>query len=102
MASFPSDYQDFAASWGGRSERTHGEEDEEALKWSALQKLPTYDRVRKGFLHNVAENGVSFHEVVDVNKLDVLEKKQFVDKILSVVEEDNKEFLHKLRTRINK
>ena len=101
MTSFPSIDQDLGVSWVGGSERFNSEDDEEALKWAALEKLPTYDRVRKGFLRNVAENGASFREVVEVSKLGFLEKKQFVDKI-RVVEDDNEQFLRKLRTRIDK
>ena len=29
------------------------EDDEEALKWAALEKLPTFDRLRKGILTTI-------------------------------------------------
>ena len=33
-----------------RSSRHEEDNDEEALKWAALEKLPTYNRLRKGLL----------------------------------------------------
>lgn len=78
------------------------EDDEEALKWAALEKLPTFDRVRKGFLRNVSEEGTVIHEEVDIAKLGYAEKHQLVEKILHVIEDDNERFLRKLRERIDK
>ncbi len=75
------------------------DDDEAALTWAALERLPTYDRLRKGFLHN---GGLRAGEMVEVGKLGFAQKREFVDKILNVVEDDNEQFLLKLRTRMNK
>lgn len=96
---------------GRYSRRTSNvDEDEEALKWAAIEKLPTYDRLRTSILQTYAEeyygdeahpNRVQ-HREVDVRKLDVNERQQFIDKIFKVAEEDNEKHLLKFRNRIDK
>lgn len=78
------------------------EDDEEALKWAAIEKLPTYDRLRTGILQNVAYDGLVIHEEVNVSRLGREERDHLLDKILHVVDEDNERFLLKLRDRIDK
>ncbi|CAL5199946.1 unnamed protein product [Lathyrus oleraceus] len=98
---------------GGYSRRTSNvDEDEEALKWAAIEKLPTYDRLRTSILETYAEeylggdddhhpNKVQ-HKEVDVRKLDGNERQQFIDKIFKVAEQDNEKYLQKFRNRIDK
>lgn len=81
-----------------RSERQTGD-DEEELKWAAIERLPTYDRMRRGMLTHIASNGRILHEDVDVTKLGAQDKKQLMESILKVVEEDNEKFLSRLRAR---
>lgn len=95
----------FSAATPGRSNQA--EEDEEALKWAALEKLPTYDRLRKTVLKSFLENGSGennkvVHKEIDVRKLDMNDKQEFIDRIFKVTEEDNEKFLKKLRNRIDK
>jgi len=81
------------------------EEDEEALKWSALEKLPTYDRLRKTILETYAENENNqgdYNREVDVRKLGIHERQQFIDKHFKVAEEDNEKFFRKFRNRIDR
>lgn len=84
------------------------EEDEEALRWAALEKLPTYDRLRKTVLKSFMEtpnqptNVKVVHKEIDVRKMDVNEKQQFIDRFFKVAEEDNEKFLLKQRNRIDK
>ncbi|KAK6936179.1 hypothetical protein RJ641_033209 [Dillenia turbinata] len=40
-----------------RSRRVTAEDDEEELKWAAIERLPTYDRLRKGMLTQVMSDG---------------------------------------------
>ncbi|KAJ6702299.1 ATP-BINDING CASSETTE TRANSPORTER [Salix koriyanagi] len=54
------------------SRSSREEDDEEALKWAAIEKLPTYDRLRKGIITS-ASKGVSSE--VDIENLGVEEKK---------------------------
>lgn len=78
------------------SQSYRSEEDEEAAMWAALEKLPTYYRLRKGVL-TAAEGNV---KEVDVKKLGYKEKKILLDRLVRVAEEDNESFLLKLKNRI--
>ncbi|KAK8584825.1 hypothetical protein V6N13_138771 [Hibiscus sabdariffa] len=87
-----------------RSSRVH--EDEEALKWAAIEKLPTYDRLRTSIMqsfvdHEIVGNRVE-HRAVDVTKLDMNDRQKFIDMLFKVAEEDNERFLRKFRNRIDK
>ncbi|KAF7843300.1 pleiotropic drug resistance protein 1-like [Senna tora] len=80
------------------SRSTREEDDEEALKWAALEKLPTYNRLKKGLLttsHGVANE-------IDVTDLGFQDKKKLLDRLVKVAEEDNEKFLLKLRDRIDR
>ncbi|KAL2940233.1 ABC transporter G family member 42 [Bienertia sinuspersici] len=88
----------------GRSVRAH-EEDEEALRWAALEKLPTYNRLRTSVLKSYAESqnqSKILHKEVDVRNLDVNDRIEFIDRLFKVAEEDNEKFLKKLKDRIDK
>ncbi|CAN1836619.1 ABC transporter G family member 36, partial [Linum perenne] len=90
---------------GGNSRRssTHGDEDEEALKWAAIERLPTYDRLRTTIMKSVMEdNHGGVHKQVDVARLGDGDRQQFIDQIFRVAEEDNEKFLKKFRERIDK
>ncbi|KAL9238626.1 hypothetical protein vseg_013022 [Gypsophila vaccaria] len=82
-----------------RSSR-HDEDDEEALKWASLEKLPTYNRLKKGLLLSSSSRGVT-HEV-DVKSLGFNEKKKLLERLIKVSEEDNEKFLFKLKNRIER
>ncbi|RDX92405.1 Pleiotropic drug resistance protein 2, partial [Mucuna pruriens] len=77
-------------------------DEEEELKWEALGRLPTYDRMRKGILRQVLDNGRVNYEEVEITKLGVQEKKHLLETILKTVEEDNESFLHRMRDRIDR
>ncbi|OIW15880.1 hypothetical protein TanjilG_04415 [Lupinus angustifolius] len=80
------------------------DEDEEALKWAAIEKLPTYDRLRTSILQTHVE-GTEITErarEVDVRKLDGNERQQIIDKIFKVAEEDNEKYLKKFRNRVER
>lgn len=77
-------------------------DEEEELKWEALRRLPTYDRMRKGILKQVLENGNVNYEEVDITKLGVQEKKHLLESILRTAEEDNESFLNRMRERIDR
>lgn len=53
-------------SWN--SQRSGSEEDEEELKWAAIERLPTYDRLRKGLMlkHVLDEQGKVGYEEDDI------------------------------------
>ncbi|KAK4269322.1 hypothetical protein QN277_022493 [Acacia crassicarpa] len=93
---------------GGHGSRrtSNSDEDEEALRWSAIEKLPTYDRLRTSILQNFVEQQGQPHggskEVVDVRNLNMNERQQIIDRIFKVAEEDNEKFLKKFRARIDR
>ncbi|KAJ9540247.1 hypothetical protein OSB04_026753 [Centaurea solstitialis] len=95
----------FSAAPGGdpfeRSSRRQGD-DEEELKWAAIEKLPTYDRLKKGILKQVLDNGQIVHEQIDIANLGAQDKKQLIESILKVVEEDNEKFLIRVRARTDR
>ncbi|KAF8009458.1 hypothetical protein BT93_J0448 [Corymbia citriodora subsp. variegata] len=78
------------------------ENDEEELRWAAIERLPTYDRMRKGILTQVRSNGRVVHDEVDVTRLGTQDKKVLMENILKVMEEDNEKFLRRLRDRTDR
>ncbi|KAM3699205.1 hypothetical protein ACB098_05G008000 [Castanea mollissima] len=74
------------------------EDDEEALKWAALEKLPTFDRLRKGIL--TTSKGEA--NEINIESLGFEERKQLLEKLVKVAEEDNEKFLMKVRNRIDR
>ncbi|KAI4344068.1 hypothetical protein L6164_011342 [Bauhinia variegata] len=91
--------QDFrrASSVSASSIDTYKQDEEEALKWAALERLPTYERAHKGLLHGVAGD---FREI-DLKKLDFQEKKDLLDRVVKDIDE-NEKFLRRLKKRIDR
>ncbi|KAK4480407.1 hypothetical protein RD792_013480 [Penstemon davidsonii] len=83
-----------------RSGREYDDQDE--LMWAAIERLPTYDRMRKGILKQVLDDGRVVREEVDFANLGIQEKKHLMENILKVVEEDNEKFLLRLRDRTDR
>jgi len=77
-------------------------EEEEELKWEALKRLPTYDRMRRVLLKQVLDNGGVNYEEVDITKLGLQEKKHLLENIVGTAEENNESFLHRMRERIDR
>lgn len=93
--------------WGenvfSRSETQRREQDdEESLKWAALQKLPTYHRLRTAMMENVGADGKPLHEERDVRHLSYEDRQQIITKLLRITDEDNERFLLKFRERIDR
>ncbi|KAH1078222.1 hypothetical protein AAZX31_19G155100 [Glycine max] len=76
----------------------HRENDEEALKWATIQKLPTVVRLRKGLLTS-PEGEVN---EIDVQKLGFQERRTLLDRLVRTVEDDNEKFLLKLKERVDR
>ncbi|KAI3714746.1 hypothetical protein L6452_21705 [Arctium lappa] len=72
-------------------------DDEEALRWAAIERLPTYNRVRKGIFTNI----VGDSKEVDVHKLEVEELKVVLDRLLNSADEDWKRFFDRMRRRFD-
>ncbi|KAI4316280.1 hypothetical protein L6164_024275 [Bauhinia variegata] len=75
------------------------EDDEEALKWAAIERLPTYLRIRRSLLTNAEGKG---RDVVDIRKLGLTERKILLERLVKIAEEDNEKFLLKLKKRMDR
>ncbi|XP_071715772.1 pleiotropic drug resistance protein 1-like isoform X1 [Rutidosis leptorrhynchoides] len=80
------------------SKSSREENDEDALKWAALEKLPTFDRLKKGLLFG--STGPS--NEIDIDNLGIEERKQLLDRLVNAADEDNEKFLLRLRNRIDR
>ncbi|CAN6684641.1 unnamed protein product [Malus baccata var. baccata] len=77
---------------------SRGEDDEEALKWAALQRLPTFQRLNKGLLSTPQGHA----NEVDVSNLEVKDRKSLIERLVGVAEEDHEKFLLRLKSRIDR
>ncbi|XWS16406.1 hypothetical protein CRYUN_Cryun34aG0084600 [Craigia yunnanensis] len=80
------------------SRSSRDEDDEEALKWAALEKLPTVARLRKGILTS-SQGGAN---EIDVYDLGWQERKTLLERLVKVAEEDNEKLLLKLKNRVDR
>ncbi|XP_071734203.1 pleiotropic drug resistance protein 1-like [Rutidosis leptorrhynchoides] len=80
------------------SRSSRDEDDEEALKWASLEKLPTFDRLRKGLLFG--STGPA--NEIDIDNIGIEQRKRLLDRLVKVADEDNEAFLLKLRNRIDR
>ncbi|KAH9293069.1 hypothetical protein KI387_041723 [Taxus chinensis] len=83
------------------SHSTQRQDDEEALKWAAIEKLPTYDRLRTSILKNVHHEKGGLDEV-DVTHIELETRQQLLDRLVKVADEDNERLLQRLRQRIDR
>jgi ABC-type multidrug transport system ATPase subunit/ABC-type multidrug transport system permease subunit len=80
------------------SKSVREEDDEEALKWASLEKLPTFDRLKKGLLFG--STGPS--NEVDVDNLGADDRRHILDRLVKTADEDNEGFLLKHRNRLDR
>ncbi|XP_010249928.1 PREDICTED: ABC transporter G family member 39-like [Nelumbo nucifera] len=80
------------------SRSSYDEDDEEALKWAAIEKLPTYDRIRKGILTGLDGE----HKEIDIKNLGLQDRRNLIERLIRVAEEDNEKFLLKLKDRMER
>ncbi|KAL2653873.1 hypothetical protein R1flu_022001 [Riccia fluitans] len=89
---------------GGSNKRDKELEDEEELidKWAALEKLPTYDRLRTAILERIKGS----REDVDLRNLSGGDPtvQRFIEKLFAVCspDKDNEKFLKQMRSRLDK
>lgn len=81
-----------------KSSRHDYEDDEEALKWAAIERLPTFIRIKRG-LFTEYEGQV---REVDIEKLGMLERQNILERLVKVAEDDNERFLTKLKNRMDR
>nr|AEO22188.1 ABCG subfamily transporter protein [Solanum tuberosum] len=86
------------------SEKDDVVDEENMLAWAAIERLPTYDRLRSSVFEEVNGNeaNVKTKRVTDVTKLRPVERHVFIEKMIKHIEHDNLQLLHKIRKRIDK
>ncbi|KAM1283092.1 hypothetical protein ACFX13_026834 [Malus domestica] len=72
-------------------------DDEEALRWAALERLPTYARVRRGIFRNVVGDTME----IDVGELEAKEQKLLLDRLVSSADDDPEQFFDRMRRRFD-
>ncbi|KAK8588131.1 hypothetical protein V6N13_087078 [Hibiscus sabdariffa] len=89
-------------------------DDEVELQWAAIERLPTFERLRTSlFDHQLINDGDASkaeedvkvdrkREVIDVTELGALERRFFIQKLISKIEDDNLRLLKKLKERIDR
>ncbi|PON57941.1 ABC type transporter protein [Parasponia andersonii] len=80
------------------SKSSREEDDEEALKWAAIEKLPTYLRVRRGIWTEAQGQA----REIDIKDLGLLERREILERLVKIAEKDNEKFLLKLKNRIDR
>ncbi|KAK8340930.1 hypothetical protein V6Z12_A08G131200 [Gossypium hirsutum] len=78
-----------------KSQREQENEDEEDLKWAAIERLPS---VRKGLV--TTSDGKTAN--VDIPKLGPEQRKHLMDRLIKHAEKDNVSFLLKVRERLDR
>ncbi|XP_052192050.1 pleiotropic drug resistance protein 3-like [Diospyros lotus] len=82
------------------------EEDEDVecqLQWAAIERMPTFERLRSSlFDENGGSKAGAGKRVVDVTKLGALERHAFIEKLIKHIQHDNLRLLQKLRKRIDR
>lgn len=85
------------------SQKDDAVDEENMLAWAAIERLPTFDRLRSSvFEINGSDANVKRKRVTDVTKLGALERHVFIEKMIKHIEHDNLQLLHKIRKRIDK
>ncbi|KAL1822525.1 hypothetical protein ACET3Z_009303 [Daucus carota] len=77
-------------------------DDEEELRWAATERLPTLERLTKGVMKQVPDDGKVVSREIDVTRIQYSARKHLMNSILKVVEEDNEKFLRRLRQRMDR
>ncbi|KAH9331698.1 hypothetical protein KI387_003806, partial [Taxus chinensis] len=91
----------FERSTSAFSQSRNNHDEEEALKWAAIEKLPTYNRLRTSILKNVHQENGGLDEV-DVRHIELETRQQLLDRLVKVADEDNERLLQRLRQRIDR
>ncbi|KAJ4706396.1 Pleiotropic drug resistance protein [Melia azedarach] len=71
--------------------------EEYAQQWAEIERLPTFERLRSSFLDDKGKK-----MMIDVTKLEAVERLAFIEKLIKRVEDDNLRLLQKIRDRIDK
>ncbi|KAJ1696028.1 hypothetical protein LUZ63_012726 [Rhynchospora breviuscula] len=89
---------------GAEHEGLDHHQEEEELKWAAIERLPTYNRLRTSLFQFRLQGdvGEGDREVVDVGQLGAVERRLFIESLIKHIEHDNSRLLDKQRQRIDR
>ncbi|KAI3902012.1 hypothetical protein MKW98_013686, partial [Papaver atlanticum] len=87
----------FTRSFSYREDDDDEDDDEEALRWAVLERLPTFNRVRRGIFQNA--DGVS--NEIEIGDLELQEQKLVMDRLFSSVGDDVQQFFSRMRQRFD-
>ncbi|XP_061345283.1 ABC transporter G family member 32 isoform X2 [Gastrolobium bilobum] len=76
--------------------REEGEE-EEALRWAALERLPTYKRARRGIFKTI----IGDKKEIDVSDLQAQEQRLLLERLVDFVDNDPERFFNRMRSRFD-
>ncbi|KAL0890313.1 hypothetical protein Bca101_014296 [Brassica carinata] len=77
-------------------------EEEVRSQWAAIERLPTFERITTALFWNRDEQGKrNERRVMDVSKLEDLDRHLFIDDLIRHVEDDNLRLLQKIKNRID-
>jgi hypothetical protein len=80
------------------SRQSNHDYDEEALRWAALEKLPTYDRIRT----SVFQKHTGSVRQVDVKDLSMTDFQHLLEKVHRNQEDENEQLVFKMRKRLDR
>lgn len=84
----------------GRAQSQQGhDDDEENLRWAALEKLPTYDRMRRAIIHQ-DDDDAGGNQLLDIEKVAGGEAGRAL--LERVFQDDSERFLRRLRDRVDR
>jgi hypothetical protein len=77
--------------------------DQDALQWAAIERLPTFERLRSSsFDKDHVDDHNKGKQVLDVSKVGDVERHVVIEKLIKHIEHDNLLLLQKIRNRIDK
>ncbi|XP_073108812.1 pleiotropic drug resistance protein 3-like [Elaeis guineensis] len=86
----------------------HIDKDEHDLEWAAIERLPTFERVRTSlfdhqyYCNDDGEGRSKERKVIDVTKLGALERRLFIEDLIKNIEKDNLRLMQRQRERIDR
>ncbi|WZZ54479.1 hypothetical protein YC2023_054586 [Brassica napus] len=72
-------------------------EEEEELRWVALQRLPTYSRIRRG----IFRDDIGEHKEISIGNLEASEQRILLDRLVNSVDHDPQLFFARVRKRFD-
>ncbi|XP_012480072.1 pleiotropic drug resistance protein 3 [Gossypium raimondii] len=81
-------------------ERRMDDDEEVELQWAAVERLPTVKRMRTSLFDQKLLNEDLGMKVIDVTGLGALERRVFIDHLITVIDKDHLNLLNRLKERM--